>query len=608
MTRLPRFSARLAALLSASALLPVPALAQYSWSDDEVTSGRTSTSAAASSQGTGSASAAGSASGSPYGDQAGYEDDGGDYGGGSSPAGAPVRQRLRIDPYVEANQIATKQIEPGSETSVYGAVAAGVDASVQGRRGGGSVSLRYDRVISYGDDVSKNVSDGDSISGVARGYAAVAPGFTVEAGGLAARSRVEAGGGSTIASGQPIDADQEARTYSVYAGPNLSTRVGPADVSANYRFGYNRVEEPAVGVVGNTADPIDVAQESFVHSANARVGVDPGDVLPVGVAVGAGAYQEEVSNSDQRVRDFYGRGDVTLPVGRGLAVVAGVGYEYVEVSNRDVVRDGAGNPVVGDDGRFQTDTSQPRQIAFETEGLIWDVGVVWKPSRRTQFEAHYGRRYDSDSYYGTFSWQPSSRSAVNASVYKSISGFGGVITNSLANLPSGFVASRNALTGDFTGCVTGTGVDGSANCFGGALSSVRSAIFKNQGGSIAYSTTQGRVSTGLAVGYDRRTYFGADGTLLAAANGVVDQSYYANVNLGVTLDAFSAFAINGYASYLDQGQGTIDDALLLGASAAYSRSIFRNLSARAALSVDTIDSDLRDETNASALVGLRYDF
>lgn len=604
MTRLPIF----AVLLSGSALLPMPALAQYQWSDDEVSTSGASASASASAQGGGSASA--SASASSYG---GYQDDyqgesGDAYGDPARPSGAPVRQRLRVDPYVEANQIVTQRIEPDSDTSIYGAVAAGVDASVQGRRGGGSVSLRYDRVISYGDDLSPNVSNGDSISGVARGYAAVAPGFTVEAGGLAARSRVEAGGGTTIASGQPINADQEARTYSVYAGPNLSTKVGPADVSANYRFGYNRVEEPAVGVVDNTVTPIDVAQESFVHSANARVGVDPGDVLPVGVAVGGGAYQEEISNSDQRVRDFYGRGDVTVPVGRGLALVGGVGYEYVEVSNRDVVRDGAGNPVVGSDGRFQTDTTGPRRIAFETEGLIWDVGVVWKPSRRTQFEAHYGRRYDSDSYYGTFSWQPSSRSAINASVYKSISGFGGVITNSLANLPSGFIASRNALTGDFTGCVTGTGADGSANCFGGALSSVRSAIFKNQGANIAYSTTQGRVSTGLAVGYDRRTYYGADGTLLAAANGVVDQSYYANVNLGVTLDAFSAFAINGYASYLDQGESTVADALLLGASAAYSRSIFRNLSARAAVSVDTIDSDLRDETNASALVGLRYDF
>ena len=64
----------------------------------------------------------------------------------------------------------------------------------------------------------------------------------------------------------------------------------------------------------------------------------------------------------------------------------------------------------------------------------------------------------------------------------------------------------------------------------------------------------------------------------------------------------------GYASYLDEGTSELNDALLLGASAAYSRTLWRNLSARAAVSVDTVDSDLLNETNASALLGLRYDF
>ena len=304
----------MAALLCAGAMLPAPALAQYGWSDDEVTS-----------SGGGGELQPAPAYPDGYAGDVEAQDADGDRGG-SRPSGAPERQRLRIAPYIEANQIVTQRINPDSETAVYGGVAAGVDASVQGRRAGGSVSLRYDRVISYGDDLSGDVAGGDSVTGVARGYVAAAPGITLEAGGLAARSRVEGGGGAAIASGQPIDPDSESRVYSVYAGPNVSTKVGVADVSANYRFGYNRVEEPGVGVVDATVTPIDVAQESIVHSANARVGVAPRTVLPVGVAVGGGAYQEEVSNSDQRVRDFYGRGDVTVPLAPGLAVVGGVGY------------------------------------------------------------------------------------------------------------------------------------------------------------------------------------------------------------------------------------------------------------------------------------------
>ena len=68
-------------------------------------------------------------------------------------------------------------------------------------------------------------------------------------------------------------------------------------------------------------------------------------------------------------------------------------------------------------------------------------------STRTALEAHVGKRYDSTTYYGTFAWQPSSRSSVNVSVYDGITGFGGTLTNALANLPDDFVAGRNPVTG-----------------------------------------------------------------------------------------------------------------------------------------------------------------
>ena len=141
-----------------------------------------------------------------------------------------------------------------------------------------------------------------------------------------------------------------------------------------------------------------------------------------------------------------------------------------------------------------------------------------------------------------------------------------------------------------------------------ARSPIRWPIFRTRGVNLGYSTTQGRITTAMSIGYDRRTYFGADGTVLAAANDIVDQSYYANVSIGAPLGPFAAFSVAGYASYLDEGTSELNDALLLGASAAYSRTLWLNLSARAAVSVDTVDSDLLNETNAPALLGLRYDF
>jgi hypothetical protein len=74
---------------------------------------------------------------------------------------------------------------------------------------------------------------------------------------------------------------------------------------------------------------------------------------------------------------------------------------------------------------------------------------------------------------------------VNVSVYDNVSGFGGMLNQSLAALPTQFEAVRNPLNGDLGGCVaatTGT-VNGRAtrNCFGGALGSVRSSVFRGAG-------------------------------------------------------------------------------------------------------------------------------
>ena len=96
-----------------------------------------------------------------------------------------------------------------------------------------------------------------------------------------------------------------------------------------------------------------------------------------------------------------------------LAVVGGAGYEDVEVSSRDAVRDALGNPVVGPDGRFVTDESAPRRIAYQTDGLIWDAGVLWRPSRRTSLEAYVGRRYGSMTYHGSFAYTPDSRTSTS---------------------------------------------------------------------------------------------------------------------------------------------------------------------------------------------------
>ncbi len=99
-----------------------------------------------------------------------------------------------VRPYIEASQVVTAQIEPGSDVLTYTQLAAGVDASVTGRNSAASASLRYERDIGYG-----NAVDSDTISGIARASMGLyRRGVTLEAGGLASRTSVDGSGFSSV--------------------------------------------------------------------------------------------------------------------------------------------------------------------------------------------------------------------------------------------------------------------------------------------------------------------------------------------------------------------------------------------------------------------------
>jgi hypothetical protein len=301
------------------------------------------------------------------------------------------------------------------------------------------------------------------------------------------------------------------------------------------------------------------------------------------------------------------RGDVTIPVTSTLAVVAGVGVEDVEVSSRDVLRDAQGDPIIGRNGRFLTDESSPRVTAYDANGLIWDVGVVWRPSSRTQLQATFGQRYDSETFYGSFDWKPSSRSSVSIAVYDSIQGFGGRLNNALAALPTNFEVVRDPVTGNLTGCVNS--LDGTG-CLDGLLGSARSSVFRGRGVVGSYSRQISRMTASVGAGYDRRRFIGAPGTVLASADGIIDESYYLTAGVSGPVGPRASFDVNVYANLFDSGTRGVGDVFALGASAGYTKQVWRRLSVRGALAIAVLDSETfgDDVTTASALLGLRYEF
>ena len=549
-------------------------------------------------------SSASSDSGSDSGDDA--VDDG---DSAESPGGMVKRTgRVRVTPYIEAQQVVTAELSPGNEVLTYSTLAAGIEANLNGRNAQAGLAVRYERRFGYG---SNKISDSDVVSGVARASVGLVPRtLFLEGGAMAARMSVNGNGSTTP--GLEFG-NSSAQVYGAYIGPSLKTQLGAVDVEGHYRFGYSRVTTPNVLPVGPGQTPIDLYDEGTVHHALLHFGTKAGTVLPIGLGVGGGWNREDVSNLDQRIDDKHVRADVLLPVGSDLALVGGVGYEKVQVSQRDAVIDTlTGLPLLSGNGRYVTDQTQPRQIAYESEGLIWDAGVMWRPSKRTALEAHVGKRYGSTTYFGSFAYAPNTRTTLNVSVYDGISGFGGRLNQALADLPTQFDGLRNPLTGGLSTCVAGVnGAQGNSGggCLNGALGSVRSATFRGRGVMASLGIQGNNLQYGVGAGYDRHSFIAAPGTVLALANGVIDENYWVAAYLNGRLDRNSSFGTNVWSNWYQSGDALAGDSSAIGATAAYYRTLTGNLTATAAVGINGVNREvLQDIWTASGLVGLRYSF
>jgi hypothetical protein len=513
--------------------------------------------------------------------------------------GEREKPRVEVTPYIEAQQVLVADLKNGGDVLTYSTVAAGIDASIQTRRAEGQINARYERLIAYDNGVDNQ----DTVSGLARGKLNITRNFSLEAGGIASRTKVD-GRGSSPSNfvGNP---DNITQVYSVYAGPTFNAQVGAVNVNAAYRAGYTKLESKDVGSLPAGQLPLDQFDDSISHSATASVGMQPG-ALPFGWSVGAGYDREDAGQLDGRFESKYVRGDVTVPISGGLAVVGGIGYEDIKVSERDALRDANGAALVDENGRLVTNKAAPRLVAYQEDGLIWDAGVMWRPSNRTSISGYYGQRYGSDTFGANLSYQPNNQWAVNVSVYDQVSAFGNLLNDNLAALPTSFRNARNPLSGDIGSCAFG---QSGGFCFNDALQTANSASFRVRGVNAALSSTVGGWDTGIAVGYDRRKYLTSDLGARADLAGLVDQNYFATFYLGKDIDQKSRFDTNVYASYFDPGFVGANDVLGVGANAAYYRQIIRGLSATAAFGLDSYrQKDFESELTGSALLGLRYSF
>ena len=526
--------------------------------------------------------------------------------GDASANGQPVQpavqqKRTRIAPYVEVGQGINADLNTG-DTVTYTSLAAGVNAQVRTRRAEGQISYRYEHRFGWGD----RVGDGDIHSGLARGSYRISPEISLDGGALATRTRADIRG---AAPGVLVgDVGNISQLYSAYIGPSLMTRAGPVQIGANYRLGYNRADTPGFGGLVPGQPRLDYFSDSWNQLASVSASARPGTLLPVGVSLNAAYNRDDAGQLSQRYEGWFVRGDVLKPISSYVALTAGVGYEKIEASQRDPAVDAAGRPVLDDRGRFVTDPAGQRRIAYRTEGVYYDAGVIWRPNRRTSVEGHVGQRYGSLSITGMAQYQASRHLVLQANVYDGIQTFGRQLTNGLANLPTNFIETRDVFAQQFNGCVFSAGGTTPGGCLNDVLQSVQTAVYRARGVNATGSLSRGRSTIGFGAGYSNRELFAPDDVPGIIVSGANDESYYAQIFFGRAFDANSGLNVNGFVNYYASRLAGAEGVVSLGTTASYYRN-FGRLGTTASVGLYHFQvGDLTSALSAQALIAARYQF
>jgi hypothetical protein len=508
--------------------------------------------------------------------------------------------RTSIRPYLEIQQVATADFDRG-EVLTYTGVGGGVDASVATRRVQATISYNYQRRIGW----NGRLNDHDVHTGVAAVHVDAVPGvLALDAGAMAARTHADLR--RPVASARTIDSAETANVYSAYAGPTLSTHAGPVSVGASYRLGYVRVDDHGLSGLPPGTPRIDRTSSSTVHNATASVGMGPGE-LPFGWTVGGGWVREDQNRLDSKFDGKYVRADVVVPVSPTLAVTAGAGYETMSGSQQDFLRDSTGQPVLSANGNLIADPSRPRLRTVDLDGEMWDAGIIWRPSERTQLQARGGRRYGGTTFTASLEHKINSRSALSASIYDNVSSFGRVLVADLSGLPRKFEIPRNGFGGSGT-CIFGTD-PGTGACFNDALQSLTSFNFRNRGANLVYSASHGPVHFGLGASYANRRYLTPRGTGAFPLEGLTDQSFTLNGNYGRRLSRSSGWDADAYAAFYDSGVAGADGSFGAGLTGRYYRNVYGDhLQAQLSAGLYTTQAGDFDANYGSILVGLRYTF
>lgn len=522
----------------------------------------------------------------------------------ASPAQADEgRARAKVQPYLQVDQSVFHDFKGNGGTYATTGVGAGVTVDVSTAM----TDIGADVLVRHNFGWGRNAGDTTTLNGILRGRRVLVPNLLqIEGGALASRINTSFPGAQAVPSFGT--GHSESQLYSAYVQPSLETNVGDLNVGAAYRFGFSKVDTNVSGGAANQV-PLNYFDRSTNHMAQAHVGMGThNSPLPFGWTVSGGWERDDQNRLDSRFDSKVVRGEVIVPVAPTVAVVGGVGYEKIQSSQRDVVRDVNGTPVLDANGGFQTDPASARQLTYDSSGVIWDAGVMWRPSPRTSATAQIGRRYGSMTYTGTLGWHPDDRTALSVAVFDGVQTFGRQMASTLAAMPTAFNTSRDPFSGSLGGCVFGTGASSAAGtCLNDVLQGISVGTFRSRGVNVAYTHSTGPWSYGVGGGYTARRYYAPNG-LMVAANNYLARLYYLNGYAAYQIDDQSGLSGALAMNWFDQQaiSPTVTNVTVTGS---YYRNFSRRLMGMASLGLSSTKVEgLQSTLTGAAQVGARYAF
>lgn len=412
-----------------------------------------------------------------------------------------AQAKVEFHPQLEVRQSWSEGVS--SENGFITTISPGADISFDSRRVSGGITYNYERRIG----IETRVIDRDRHNLVARVNANIIDDFlSLDTGAVATRLVRDLRGPLSLNPEQ--DGQNLSDVFNVFVRPTVTRPLGNlARFTASYEFAYTDINDIADPfAAGGTGFDGDLSLGSVADSTQHNVNVSIASLPNSGQLTWSlsGRYgRENIEVLSEQTEVYSGTLDLEYALTRKISLLGSAGWESTFDDRDAPLTDQLGQPVFDDNGDFIVDSTAPRTVVFDQEGVIWDVGVRINPNQRTNLVVRGGERYGDLIWSVALNYQPRPGLTLVGSYNQSVDTFGRLLTQNVNGVPETFIVNRNRVSGLFLGGIFP--VQGLINGFPSSnFSAVNNSVFRVRSGSLGVTYDRRKFQSNLSLFFQTR--------------------------------------------------------------------------------------------------------